>query len=259
MGNRGSFKGLNLVQGLGVVSSWLRLANGTVTGAGYSSVPDILASPDNPAVQATDGSRPPQLFSANGLPIADFNGDFLSHPAAANNNATTADGFAVWFKPDNVGVALRGLLSGLPASATNRMEIMQFGADLLVDVYISQFSARRGTLSAALAADTWVFLTWEYDITGATDALKCVVTLNGVVQTLAFSDTAGAPGAMPSVLVATAGPYILGARGPAGAGQLLDGKFGPNIYRLGAKMASATTGLLTPGGRDILMNLERPE
>ncbi len=236
------------------VSAWLRLASGTITGAGYSSVPDILAS--NPAVQTTDVSRPPNLNSANALPRADFDGasDYLSWPAAANNNQTVTSGFAAWCEFDFVS-AIVGIFAAF-SGATTRCELFLDGNDLCVNVNHSQFSVRRGTVADCFVAATKYFVTWEYDGGGANDAAKCTLTINGAVQSVTFVNDTGAPNAMPATLVATAGPFLIGTR-LAAVGPL-DGKIGPNIFILGSKMAGATQGLLTTAARAALMNFEAP-
>lgn len=238
------------------VAAWLRIPEGTITGSGYSSVPDKLAS--NPATQGTDADRPPSATSANGFSIMDLDGtsDFLSWPAASNNNQTVTCGYAGWLKPDIVSSA-QGILCAIPG-ATNRIELLRSSADLSVDIYISQFSSRRGAIASVFAAGTWVFVTWEYDGGGANDAARCTITINGVVQTLTFSDSSGAPGAMPATLVNTAGPFLIGCRIAASHTGCWDGKFGPNQFVLGSKMTGATQGLLTASARTALMNFEAP-
>jgi peptidoglycan hydrolase-like protein with peptidoglycan-binding domain len=256
MGARGSFRGLFNPANVSAVSAWLRFAQGTITGSGFSSVPDVLAS--NPATQSTDALRPPLNNTANGLQRGDFAAsDFLSWPAASNNNQTAASGFATWVEFDALPVSVQCLFGSL-VGATNRIELCAFSNNLFVNVFHSQFVARRGTASAALTAGTKLFVTWEYDASGANDAAKCVLTLNASPLTLAFTDDSGAPGAMPSALVATAGPHAIGARRVSDGLSPVDGKMGPNIFILGSKMAGATTGLLTTEARTNLMNFEAP-
>lgn len=244
--------------GLSAVSAWLRVAGGTVTGAGYSSIPDIMAAGGNPATQGTDAMRPPAATSANGLPLADFQGnDVLSWPAAAGNNATAAWGIAFWVTLDSVAAGTRSFMTITPGGGTSKVEVMQTGADLLVDVYHSDFVMRRGTVAASLSTGTPLFITGEFFGGGAADADKWTFTIGGVVQTVAFTDSGGAPGAMPTAMIATAGPLLIGARTSGAAGGL-DGRVGPNVWILGSRMAGATQGLLTTAGRAALMGLEAP-
>jgi hypothetical protein len=238
---------------LSAVTAWLRLAAGTITGSGYSSVPDVLAS--NPATQGTDASRPPNVNTTGGFPQADFtNGPFLSWPTASNNNQTSAWGVALWLSPDIV-TGSHGIICSRVGSATDRIEIMQSSADFFVDIYISQFSSRRATITSFFSAGTRFFFTLEYNGAGADDSAKCTITKNAVVQSPTFSDSAGAPGAMPASLVSAGNPYIIGARTTAPL-QPFDGKMGPNIWTLGSVMTGATQGLLTTGARSNLMNFE---
>jgi hypothetical protein len=241
----------------GIVSAWLRLQQGTIAGTGYSSIPDVLAN--NPAVQATDADRPNNTTSANGLPIMDLDGstDFLSVPllSSSNNQSVTA-GFAAWIKPDGVSGTL-GLWVSIPGAA-NRIELLQLSATLSVDIYISQFSSRRGAVASALTANVWQFITWEYDGGGANDAARCTLTVNGVVQTLTFSDSSGTPGAMPATLVTGGTTGLIGMRVAASHTGGFDGKIGPNIYWLGSKMSGATQGLFTTAARNSIMSFEQP-
>jgi hypothetical protein len=242
---------------LSAVAAWLRLQQGTITGSGYSSVPDVLAS--NPATQSTDGSRPPNLNSSNALPRADFDGsaDFLSWPAVSNNNQTTTWGFAGWFEMDTIAAGQAGFICALPG-ATNRIDATRNGGDFLVDVYTSQFVARRANITSAFSAATKYFITFEFDGGGATEADRAVLTINAVVQSPTYSNGSGTPpgSTMPTSLISTAGPYIIGSR-TSGTG-FLDGKMGPNLYILGSKMTGATQGLLTTAARAALMGFEQP-
>lgn len=241
---------------ISAVSAWLRLQQGTITGSGYSSVPDVLAS--NPATQGTDASRPPNNNSANSLPIADFDGsnDFLSWPAASNNNGTTYFGFATWFEPDSIADGQKGIICAL-TGATSKLELTKNNADLLVDVNHSQFVVRRGSFSNAFGLSTKTFITFEFDGTGANDAAKCTLSLDANPVTVSFSDSSGTPGTMPSAMVSTAGPYTIGARNTTPVGPF-NGKMGPNFYVFGSKMDGATQGLLTVDARIALMNFEAP-
>jgi hypothetical protein len=238
------------------ISAWLRFEDGTVTGSGFSSVPDKLAS--NPATQGTDAARPARVLAANGLVRADFNGnDFLSWPAAAGNNTTTYAGLATWLEFDSIADGTTGIFGCIPG-ATNRVEVCKNNADLFINVYHSQFVARRATLPNAFTAGTKVFLTWEQAGDGATDADKCVVTLDGTVRTLTFTNDSGTPNAMPVAMVSTTGAFAVGARRASDGLGPMAGFLGPNIWLFGSKMAGATQGLLTPAARAALREFERP-
>lgn len=256
MGVRGSFRGSFNPANVSAVSAWLRFGQGTVTGSGYSSVPDVLAS--NPATQSTDALRPPLNNTANGLQRGDFAAsDFLSWPAASNNNQTAASGFAAWVEFDGLPSSVQCVYGSLNG-ASNRVELCSFNNDLFVNVFFSQFVARRGTATAALTAGTKAFVTWEFLGAGANEAARCVITLNATPLVLVFNDDGGAPGAMPTALVTTVGSHAIGARRVSDGLNPMDGKIGPNIFILGSKMDGATTGLLTTEARTNLMNFEAP-
>ena len=240
---------------LSAVSAWLRLNGATVTGSGYSSVPDVLGG--TAAVQTTDARRPVNGTSVNGLPIATFTDDVLQWTLDnARNNTSPAAGLAFWIKctPD---VTVRRLASvRLPGASgggsDNRVELCSDsnGArGFFVDVYNSTVTARRGATAAALTAATWLFVTWEYDGSKATDALKCLLTINNVVQTLSFSDAAGAPGAMPATLIQPTGELYFGAQTLVPANPFV-GSIGPNIFALNRQLSSSE--------RAQLMNFEAP-
>jgi hypothetical protein len=239
----------------GAVSAILDFPRGTIVSGAYSSIPDALAS--NPAAQSTPADRPTATNATNGVEIADFDGstDFLSWPAASGNNATNYAGFAAWLMPDIV-ISQHGIFVALPG-ATNKLELSRNNADFLADVYASQFSSRRGTCSNVFSAGVWVFVTWEHDKDGANDAAKCTMTANAVVLTPTFSNSSGTPNAMPTTLVSTVGPFLLGTRVAASHTGCWDGKYGP-AYCLGSKMSAATQGLLTSTARTGLMNLRKP-
>lgn len=245
-----------LTTGTNPISAMLDVATATVTGSGYSSVPDLFNGA-NPAVQATDAARPVNTTSANSLPIADYvPSDFLGWPAASNINQTTVGGFGMWIKFDSVSDGVRGIIAAL-GGATSRFELIKSNGDFIVNVNHSQFSVRRGAIAAVFAANTWYFITWEFDPTGATDAAKCTLTVNGTVQTLTFTNDSGTPNAMPAALVAYSGTFTVGARNTVPL-QPLDGKIGTKLVAFGAKLSGATQGLLTTAARAAIMAYFQP-
>jgi hypothetical protein len=239
----------------GAVSAWLRFSQGTVTGAGYSSVPDVLNS--NPAVQATDANRPVNGTSANGLPIATFTDDFLAWPLAnGSNNQSPAWGIAFWLRCTPDGTVRRIWSIRLPGASggasDNRIEICSdsnASRGIFADVYNSTVTARRGAVQASFAAATWTFFTLEYDGAQGTEAGKLLITTGGTVRTLSFSDAAGAPGAMPATLIQPTGNAHLGAQTTAGGNPFV-GDVGPNVFVL--------TRQLTAAERAALMGFEVP-
>ena len=142
-------------------------------------------------------------------------------------------------------------MAGGGASA-HRIELNQdtnAARGLHTDVYINNTTARRGATQTATTAATWTFVTLEYDGSKATDALKCIITIGGTAQTLTFSDSAGAPGAMPATLVQPTGSIFIGSRDSV-PNQPFVGSIGPNIYILNRQ--------LTASERSQLMNFEEP-
>ncbi len=239
----------------GKVSAWLRFSQGTVTGSGFSSVPDVLNS--NPATQSTDAQRPASGTSGNGLTIATFSNDFLAWPLVnGNNNQSPAWGIALWVRctPDGTvrrlwSIRLPGALGG---ASDNRIEICSdnnASRGIFVDIYTSTVTARRGAVQASFAASTWTFLTVEYDGAQSAEADECVITTGGAVRTLAFGDAAGTPGDMPDTLIQPTGNAHLGAQTTA-AGNPFVGDIGPNVFILNARLTAAE--------RTALMNFEAP-
>jgi hypothetical protein len=238
------------------VSAWLR---NTATSGGVTSVTDLLNS--NPAVQGPEANQPTGTTSANGLPCLSFDGtdDFLSWPIIANTIGSPRWGYAAWVRPATVSsvhtiYACRGLTG---ASAT-RLELQQNGTDLFVNVAISNVSIRRGTASAVFALNTWAFITVEYDGAQSSEADECIITVNGVKQTLAFVDDTGTPGDMPDTLVQPTGNAAIGDIRVASPLLPWHGLIGPNQFILKGAGGISGGGLITAGQRTILMNFEAP-
>lgn len=245
----------------GAISSWFRLDHpgSVVTGLGYSRVEDVL-DPSSPATQSTDAQRPPAAVSANGLPILACVADALSVPIIAARNSITTWGF--WAHLRRTGgtnpspVASRAL-SG---SSVNRLDAQAITAADDANIFFwnaASTTARQGRKASAYPVNTWVAVTYEFDGGGATEADRCVITLDGVVQTLLFSDIVGAPGAMPTTLADPTGTISVCAQQLNGTNPWV-GNYGPNFGFMGSKMPGSAQGLLTPAARLALSNFERP-
>lgn len=222
---------------ISAVTGWLRFALGTVTGLGYSSVPDVLGG--SPAVQASDASRMAASTSANGLPIAvGATGDYLSWPVSAANNGAARYGIATWVKTSNAGFQdLYSIyLAGGGANATKVDVFLNAGA-LSSEVAVGGSCTKAAPL---LPANTWAFFTFEYDGSQATDAARLVVTVNGVVQ--ATTNTS-----IPVTSPTPTGNAFIGGFSVLYA---IIGALGPNFYSLGRQ--------LTPAERANLMAFEAP-
>jgi hypothetical protein len=243
------------------VSAWLRLAGGTITGSGYSSVPDMLSV--NPATQSSDAIRPVNGTSANGLPIVTCDGTTaLSWPLNAGNNGTTQWGFAAWVKTTTAaGVRELFNIDSVGSGASSRkLQQVSSGTSDMIDVFdVPGTSARRASMTSLFTLNTLVFVTFELDLnSGAAEASRCVITRNAAVQTLSFSDANGTPGSVPVAMGAPTGNAAIYSRFVNGASTSWIGDVGPNIFILGSKMPGATEGLLTTAARTALMNFEAP-
>lgn len=241
------------------VTAWLRVGQSTVTGAGISSLPDVLNT--NPAVQGTDAQRPALGTSANGFSlITGAANKVLTWPLAASNNATSQWGIAGHLRTP-LSAAVRtifGVRTGNGASALRINLTVAADESVRAAIYIDDSNNRAGgTAASQIGDDSVQFMTCEFDGTQATEALKLTITIDGVVKALTFANDAGA-GAMPATLVAATGSALIGAFNTAGSSAPFTGFLGPNIYILGAKMSGATTGLLTAAARTALGNFERP-
>lgn len=262
-GARGSFKPKARFSpsSISAVSAWMRVASATSNANGISSLPDLLNT--NPAVQATNSRKPGTGSAANGLPIMTFDGgDMLGWPLIAANNSNTQNGFALWYKPASVAAAIQVIIgiSGDTGSATNyKRQVCQLLNNFAVKVFFTAIANGRQAIAVAtvVVPGTWYFITAEYDAAAATEALRNVLTINGVVQTLTFSDQ-GTGGAGPN-LISVTGNALIGAQSTTPANPIQGGgAIGPNIFSFNAKMAGATEGLLTPAARAALMTFEAP-
>jgi len=239
--------------GTSPVSAWLRFASGTVTGHGFSSVPDVLNS--NPAVQTVDAARPARVLSANGLPLGDFDGtsgrlQWPLNAAGTGNNGTSATGFMFWLVPDNVTGDQRLItiwIGGSQTDSTRKLIFEKTGAALRLFIRDGAVNPEALT-GAVLAIGVPVCVGFEFNGALGTSAAKVVITVNGVA-------VASTNGAMPTTLTVCAGDLTIGAYGSS---LLFDGRMGPNILVLGSAMAGVTSGLLTPAARLALANFEAP-
>lgn len=251
---------------ISAITSILDVATATVTGAGVSSLPDLLNV--NPAVQGTDAKRPPRVASAgNGTLLLQPNDDTLTLPAIAANNQLVTWGFATFLRLDDL-ITTKYLLRYGPTgafdpAATDSLNLRILGNE---GVFIQVFTNALGTAarsaqtaSGALNSSAYTFVTVEFNGNLAAEADRVVITIDGVVQTLSFGNSVGAPGAMPAALqgqpVGT--DIVLFSEIASGFTPYL-GSAGPKIYFFGAAMAGVTQGLLTAGARQALSAFQRP-
>lgn len=237
-----------------LASCWLRLADGTVTGVGYSSVPDILNS--NPAVQTTDARRPVNGTSSNGLPIATWSSgasSSLSWPLTAQNNSTTRFHWAVWVKqPTNNQEAIFSISTGTGGASVPKIQFfIEASRRLRADVYMSGANGRfaRGAVNDLPPGGTWFFARLFYDSSvGGDGCLKLYV--NGLASVLTFGNLGTGP--TLGVLPAATGNAVIGNLNNSGTPSLcLNGSLGPNFYILNGPD-------LTLAEETNLMNFEMP-
>jgi len=237
------------------VTAWLRVAMATVDGVGgVENLPDVFNA--NPATQVTAALRPVVERSANYLPTMRFAStkNVLFWPRTATNNGTTAFGFAFWIKIDAIA-AVYSVLAGrvAAADASNKFEIT-INAGFVTWTLFNLPSFKTATTSTPIVTLGWHFITCEYDSTAATDALKAVITVNGVLQTVVFVGV-GVYGTLP----APDGLISIGDRtSDATPINPLKGVYGPNIFHIGTKLVGATEGQLTALSRLTLMAFEAP-
>ncbi len=249
----------------GVLSAWFSLTNSgaTVTGAGYSSVPDLLDA-SNPAVQATDARRPTNQTSSNGLPIMTWPGSgnqVLASPLTTARNGASQWGCAAWVRLADVAGSFRSVVTILNATgggSADKVAAHASTTEYRLNAYSSDTNGRRAESPALSAvAATWQFVTFEFDSTGANEAARSAISINGVAQTLDFSSIG--VGTVPTALTVPTGNLLIGSGANAASSSLVfSGSMGPNLYLFGAKMAGAGVGLLTQQARLALMNYQRP-
>lgn len=246
------------------VSSWLNVTSATVTDSGVSSLPDLLV-PGSPATQPTDSFRPPRVAAGNGRLVMQGLNDTLAVPPHAGNNSLIQWGFACHIALDDTTVQHRILRVG-PGTANDPVATDSHAINVGTTEAIS-FTAYtdalgtasyRATTGAGVIGTSYIFLTVEVDLGAATDADRCVITIDTVIQGLTFGNQTGTPNAFPAALQGAPSELALMNRRTNASSFPVIGRMGPNIYFLNAKMPGATLGLLTPEARTALADFERP-
>jgi hypothetical protein len=233
------------------VTGWLRLANRTDTGT--LTIPDVLGGAS--ALQSS-ASLKPAFSTSNGLPVMTFDGgDTLRRATDANTHATPRRGLAAWIKLNSVAVT-QAFWGAWTADFVNRIHAVYAVNDTMAAAVGlgGPANARQGVSGAVL--DTgWHFWTWEYDGGQTAEADKCILTLDGAVQSLTFSVNSGTAAAMPATLQTESGDSVIGALNAAPS-IATTATYGPNVYLLGG--AGVGPGLLTSAQRAALMAFENP-
>jgi hypothetical protein len=239
----------------GAVSSWFSLAHPSsgITGAGYSSIADVLDA-SNPLVQATDNRRPPNATSANGLPIITCASSFMPVSITAARANVTTWGLWGWFKQATNADNTQSFHTSSGTSVNRHFLFFRStGTGLRFQVFTNATDSRICDANSLTAAQ-WNFLTVEFNGNLVGDA-RAIITANGTPASMSYGTGTGVA-AMPATLLTGTGAgsmFALGTSGP-----FFVGSMGPNFGFLGGAMAGATEGLLTQQARLALMNYQRP-
>lgn len=242
-----------LVSAQSKVVAELDLTTATITGAGYSSVPDLRAS--NPAVQSVDARRPVNGTSGNGLAIATYaTQSVLSWPLTANNYKTVKYSVAGWFKATSTtgNQSIFEVRAGTAGASTNSFSaILQSGRmNLFAYMNANDGKQKQAGGGDAITAGTYFWLRWLYDSTGATDDLKIRLFKNGTeITASAVNLGAGATlGALQSGVTGNA--LIGGINNSASPNQPLNGVLGTKLRILNDNLTAAE--------ETVLMALDHP-
>lgn len=236
----------------GALTAWLRNSStGTIT-----SVPDVRNT--NPAT-ANGGT-----ITANAdFSMSSSTGELLWPLVTAQNNGNVAKnqfGIYLWLKRLGAGASQFpwAIDIGTGGASQRTLFAQKSGTNQIFRVYNSAgTAARNASLTNVFATTgTWNLYGWEFDLgSGGTEAQRAVFTINGVVQTLSFTDAVGTPGAMPTSFPSVTGNMTLMSQGGT---NYWDGIVGRNIFVFGAGMTGRTEGLLTQAARDALVLYEVP-
>ncbi len=229
------------------VTAQLRIGFGTVTGIGWSSIPDSFVN--NPAVQTTDARRPvngatPNGPTGNGRAIATFSSaasSSLAWPLNAGNNGTSLTGFACWVRQPASGNERIISIGGGTGGATAQKLFLAFDTNqrITVGVYSNATDGRQGTTAPAqFVAGAWVFVRWAYDATQATEALRCKIYVNEVLQALTFTNI-GAGGAVTTLPVVTGNAIIGNFNNSAVPVQALNGAIATALYSVAGDVSAS--------------------
>lgn len=236
------------------VTAWLR--NSAPSGA-LSSLTDVLAS--NPATQGTAAQQP---TGGVGSSIVWDGNDVLTWPVAAGNYNSGGSSlwYALWLRSALSTLGRAVLVTRPDGSGLNNINAIQCqvqaNESLSMRIYIDDSNARQGTTPVSRVPDnTPVFVTFEYNGGGATEANQIVITVDGAVQTLTFSNPVGTGNVPATLRSGLTGSFLVGANSITGASIPFTGSWGRNFFA-GRAMADVTSGCLTPTARAALRNLD---
>lgn len=206
----------------GAIGAWLRLAASTPVSSEYQTIVDVLNS--NPAAQTDADRKTAAGTSANGLPIATFDGsDVIPWPIAASNFNANKFGLSFWFRPGSITTTQS--LYAIYNSAASLRSVYLFqvtSGQLGVQFFIGnntdgrQFNTGNGVLTAGVY--NYVRLqfdsskTAEADTDGATEDAKVRLftgTSSETARALTGSNI-GAGGTLSTLRTATGSALIGG-------------------------------------------------
>lgn len=224
---------------LSAIAAELSFEGATVTGAGYSSVPDFRNAA-NPAVQGTDARRPVNGTASNGMAQATFSDDFLDYPLVAATNGAAKWGVAFWLN-STADATIRRIISirrpgaGGGASA-DKLEICYATTrGMMLDAYASDGQAYRCRSNTVATGDR--FWTIEYDGGQSTDDTKALITLDTTPLTCTFEAAAGAQASIPAALPQPTGSMYIGALDTVPS-LPFNGVLGPRIWFLNRQLTA---------------------
>lgn len=215
-----------------LVSSWLRLQASTQSGGEWTNWVDVMNS--NPAVPQT-GRLPAVETSANGLPVAFFAGatfDAMRWPLITATNGQAKYGFWARIKPTSIAstqyiYTVNNDAGG--ASAQKCLLLMANPGTLIVGIYQSNFNdytlTSTGTVFSTSAYTSFGF-TYDRDA-GPTNADRLKVFAGG-----AYISTTASGAATLGTLPAPTGNAIINNFKDDGAGNAMNGRWGPNVFIL---------------------------
>jgi hypothetical protein len=233
-----------------VVSGWLRNSStGTI-----ASVSDVL-NPGTPAV-ASGGT----ITGNADFSMSSTTGELL-WPLTAANNGNAQFGLYMWVKRVGATASMFpwAIDIGTGGASARKIFHQKSGTNGIFRIYSapSSSTARAGTVTNAFSSTgVWTLYGMELDLaSGGAEATRAVYTINGVIQTVNFTDALGTPGAVPVLMPTVTGNMVLFSQGNS---NFFDGVFGRNIFTLSAGMPGRTEGLLTQAFRNSLLTFEVP-
>ncbi len=223
------------------VKRWYRLAASTPVSGEYPAVEEVLGGTD--LAQTSANRKPATATSANGLPVATFDGsDLWLQTLESGNNGTAKWWCFFYFKAASLGSTQR--LYGCRASggaSANRVDItLNTDGSLAFTVFVSALNGRTyATTGGLVTAGAWTSGYVQFDSTqpseadldGATATAKTRIAVAGDFEALVAADV-GTGGAVTGLVSAT-GTAVIGATNDSDTPVtpiLNNGQIGPNLF-----------------------------